>query len=82
LTVAAGGLTWSQANASFGEDAILTGIAASGNTVIVTGILGNFYSNDAGQTFAYSKGEIGPSQSIRPFGNSDLDFGAAGTLVA
>ena len=74
-----GGVTWNSLNASFGIDIMLLDVAASGNSIVVTGVFGNYYSSDAGKTFTQSKGEYGPSQSVRPFGvNGDTNFGVAG----
>ena len=69
-------------NASFGIDVILLDIACSGESVVVSGVFGNYYSNDAGQTFSPSKGELGPSQSVRAFGvNGAQNFGVAGLFL-
>ena len=53
-------------------------MACAGNNVVVSGIFGNYYSTNSGQTFNESKGEIGPSQSVRAFSSDPNSFGAAG----
>jgi hypothetical protein len=61
---------------------MLLDIAAAGNSIVVSGVFGNYYSNNGGQSFAESKGEFGPSQSIRAFGvNGYINFGCAGSVL-
>eukprot|EP00042_Codosiga_hollandica_P002760 m.12288 g.12288 ORF g.12288 m.12288 type:complete len:448 (-) comp17397_c0_seq1:85-1428(-) len=77
-----GGNTWNSVNATFGIDVMLLDIATSGQTVVVSGVFGNYYSTDGGNTFSASKGEYGPSQSVRPFGvDGNENFGVAGEFL-
>jgi len=57
-------------------------IACSGESVVVSGVFGNYYSNDGGKTLNASTGEHGPSQSVRAFGvNGATNFGVAGSFL-
>jgi photosystem II stability/assembly factor-like uncharacterized protein len=75
-----GGHTWNLTTANFGADLLLLGAAAAKDTVIVSSIFGELYSND-GVTFHQSIGG-GLSQSVRyigPNGDGGHSFGVAGT---
>jgi photosystem II stability/assembly factor-like uncharacterized protein len=60
---------------------MLLDIATAGANVVVSGVFGNYYSNNNGLTFNQSKGEYGPSQSVRAFGSSSSSFGVAGAFL-
>jgi len=75
-----GGVTWTVCPAQFGADFLLTDTDAVGNTVVVTSVLGELYSLDAGKTFQPSTGG-GSSQSVRYIGTDGegaLKFGVTG----
>jgi hypothetical protein len=78
--VVAGGVHWTTCPAQFGLDLLLLDTDATENTIVVSSIFGELYSDDAGASFAASFGG-GTSQSVRYIGvNGDggLKFGVTG----
>eukprot|EP00039_Didymoeca_costata_P017967 m.331551 g.331551 ORF g.331551 m.331551 type:complete len:417 (-) comp16753_c0_seq1:51-1301(-) len=69
----------------FGVDILLLAAEAAKETVIVTSVFGELYSNDGGKTFKHSIGG-GTSQSVRYVGHlgegDGLHFGIAGAKIA
>jgi len=59
-----GGKTFNSCNASFGPDVLLLDCDAAVNSVVVSSVFGELYSDDAGHTFKRSIGG-GLSQSVR-----------------
>jgi photosystem II stability/assembly factor-like uncharacterized protein len=81
LVTSDSGTTWNTTQADFGPDVLLLSLAVADNTVIVSSIFGELYSNDDGKTFQRSTGG-GLSQNVRYLGtNGDggQKFGCAGT---
>ncbi|EDQ87226.1 uncharacterized protein MONBRDRAFT_38017 [Monosiga brevicollis MX1] len=75
-----GGKTWNASQADFGADALLLALGVADDTVIVTSIFGELYSNDDGDTFERGLGG-GLSQSVRYLGkdgDGGSKFGCAG----
>jgi len=75
-----GGVNWVACNTNFGIDILLLDTDAALNTVVISGALGELYSDNAGESFQPSTGG-GTSQSVRYIGvNGDggLKFGVTG----
>jgi len=75
-----GGVTWTTCPAQFGLDLLLLDTDAALNTVVVSSIFGELYSDDAGGSFQPSVGG-GTSQSVRFLdtnGDGGLKFGVTG----
>lgn len=76
-----GGVNWTPCPAKFGLDLLLLDTDATENTIVVSSIFGELYSDDAGGSFTASSGG-GMSQSVRYIGvNGDggKKFGVTGT---
>lgn len=74
------GVTWTTCPAQFGIDLLLLDLDATENTVVVSSVFGELYSDDAGASFSPSVGG-GTSQSVRFLGiNGDggKSFGVTG----
>jgi len=75
-----GGVTWTPCPAQFGLDIILLDTDATENSIVVSSVFGELYSDDSGATFSQSVGG-GQSQSVRYLGaNGDggLKYGVTG----
>jgi len=75
-----GGKTWTVCPAKFGADLLLLDTDAADNTIVISSIFGELYSDDAGASFQPSTGG-GTSQSVRFLGtdgDGGLKFGVTG----
>lgn len=77
-----GGVDWNMCPASFGPDILLLDCDAADETIVVSSVFGELYSDDGGNSFTQSVGG-GQSQSVRFLGkdgSGGKKFGVAGTF--
>eukprot|EP00567_Pseudictyota_dubia_P005918 CAMPEP_0197455168 /NCGR_PEP_ID=MMETSP1175-20131217/40067_1 /TAXON_ID=1003142 /ORGANISM="Triceratium dubium, Strain CCMP147" /LENGTH=300 /DNA_ID=CAMNT_0042988955 /DNA_START=8 /DNA_END=906 /DNA_ORIENTATION=+ len=75
-----GGTHWSACPAKFGIDVLLLDVDAVDNSIVVSSVFGELYSDDGGDSFQPSLGG-GQSQSVRylgPTGDNGQKFGVTG----